>query len=177
MTPETVERLSRIPAVCALKDAVNDVAHTVRCWELCGDRIVISDPLEEHLLVTTLHFNQQVLLGTTPVFLMQSPHHQPIQQYWELARQRKGAEAARLFYKLKPLRTIWTEMYQVLWNKDGALHPLPFIKHWMDQMGMRAGPVRPPMLNLSAEEKSRFNERLKASGWMDRLVPGWQPTT
>ena len=177
MTPETIERLSRIPAVCALKDAVNDVAHTVRCWELCGDRIVISDPLEEHLLVTTLHFNQQVLLGTTPVFLMQSPHHQPIQQYWELARAGKGAEAARLFYELQPLRSIWTEMYQVLWNKDGALHPLPFIKHWMDQMGMRAGPVRPPMTNLTSAEKARFNERLDASGWMNRLVPGWRAST
>jgi 4-hydroxy-tetrahydrodipicolinate synthase len=177
MTPETVERLSRIPAVCALKDAVNDVAHTVRCWELCGDRIVISDPLEEHLLVTTLHFDQQVLLGTTPVFLMQSPQCQPIQQYWELARAGKGAEAAKLFYELQPLRSIWTEMYQVLWNKDGALHPLPFIKHWMDQMGMRAGPVRPPMTNLTAAEKARFNDRLAASGWMERLVPGWPAST
>src|SRR5262245_39867032 len=44
MTPETIARLAKIPNVCALKDALNDVSHTVRCMELCGKDIVVSDP-------------------------------------------------------------------------------------------------------------------------------------
>ncbi len=171
MTPETIAQLAKIPNVCALKDAVNDVAHTIRCMELCGNEIVVSDPLEDHLLTMTLHFNQQVMLGTTSVFLMQSPDCQPVQEYYELARDGKAAEASRKYYELQPLRDVWTGIYQVLWNKKGATHPLPFIKYWMDLVGMSAGPVRPPMKNLTEEEKAGFRERLESSGWMQRLYP------
>lgn len=171
MTPETIARLARIPNVCALKDAVNDVTHTVRCMELCGKEIVVSDPLEDHLLTMTLHFGQQVMLGTTSVFLMQSPERQPVQDYYELAKEGKAAEASRKYYELQPLRDVWTGIYQVLWEKKGALHPLPYIKYWMDLIGMAAGPVRPPMVNLTVEQKAEFKARLEAAGWMERLYP------
>jgi 4-hydroxy-tetrahydrodipicolinate synthase len=175
MTPETVARIAKIPNVCALKDAVNDVAHTVRCMELAGDQIVVSDPLEDHLLTMTVHFNQQVLLGTTSVFLMQSPHYQPIREYFDLARAGKTVEAARKYYDLQPLRDIWTGIYQVLWDKKAAAHPLPTIKYWMDLIGMSAGPVRPPMVNVTEEQKAAFRERLQATGWMEKLYPASAP--
>jgi 4-hydroxy-tetrahydrodipicolinate synthase len=171
MTPETVDRIANIPNVCALKDAINDVTHTVRCMELAGDRIVVSDPLEDHLLTMTLHFKQQVMLGTTSVFLMQSPSLQPVRDYFLLAQQGKAAEAARLYYELQPLRDVWTGIYEVLWDKKSAAHPLPVIKHWMDLIGMAAGPVRPPMHNLTEAQKAEFKARLEAAGWQDRLYP------
>ena len=172
MTPETVARLAKIPNICALKDAVNDVAHTVRCAELAGDQIVVSDPLEDHLLIMTLQFGQQVMLGTTSLFLMQSPECQPIQDYFELALQGKGAEASRKYYELQPLRDVWTGIYSVLWDKVAAKHPLPTIKCWMDLIGMAGGPVRPPMHNLTESDKEAFKQRLYASGWMEKLFPG-----
>lgn len=171
MEPETVARLARIPNICALKDAVNDVSHTVRCMELAGKEIVISDPLEDHLLTMTLQFGQQVMLGTTSVFLMQTPDCQPIYEYFDLARNGHAAEASRKYYELQPLRECWTSMYQSLWNKKGATHPLPFIKHWMDLIGMAGGPVRPPMHQLTAEQKAELAAKLEASNWMDRLMP------
>jgi 4-hydroxy-tetrahydrodipicolinate synthase len=171
MTPETIARITKIPNICAVKDAVNDVAHTVRTMELCGKDAVISDPLEDHLLTMTLHFNQQVMLGTTSVFLMQSPACQPIRDYYELAKAGKAAEASKAYYDLQPLRDVWTSTYAVLWDKKAASHPLPTIKYWMDLIGMTGGPVRPPMHNLTDEQKAAFKERLEASGWMDRLYP------
>jgi 4-hydroxy-tetrahydrodipicolinate synthase len=171
MTPETVDRLANIENVCALKDAINDVSHTVRCAELAGDRIVVSDPLEDHLLTMTLHFNQQVMLGTTSVFLMQSPTAQPVRDYYLLAKQGNAAEAARKYYELQPLRDVWTGIYQVLWEKKAAAHPLPTIKHWMDLIGMSAGPVRPPMHPLTDAQKAQFKTRLEAAGWQQKLYP------
>jgi 4-hydroxy-tetrahydrodipicolinate synthase len=172
MTPETVKRLAKIPNICALKDAVNDVAHTVQCMEAAGREIVISDPLEDHLLTMTLQFGQQVMLGTTSVFLMQTPAEQPIDEYFQLAKAGRAAEASRKYYELQPLRDCWTSMYASLWNQKGATHPLPWIKHWMDLIGMYGGPVRPPMHPLTAEQKAELTGRLEASGWLDRLVPG-----
>lgn len=171
MTPETIARLAKLPNVCAVKDAVNDVNHTVRCGELCGDRIVVSLSNEEHLLAMTLQFGQQVMLGTTSVFLMQSPHCQPIQEYWELARAGRGAEATRKYYELEPLRETWQTLYRVLRDKQAATHPLPQIKYWMELVGMAAGPVRPPMPGLTAEQQAELKARIYASGWMERLYP------
>jgi 4-hydroxy-tetrahydrodipicolinate synthase len=172
MTPETVDKLAAIEGICALKDAINDVGHAVRCVELAGDRIVVSDPLEDHLLTMTLHFNQQIMLGTTSVFLMQSPDCQPIRDYYLLAKAGKAAEAAKKYYELQPLRDIWTGIYSVLWDKKAAAHPLPLIKYWMELNGMAAGPVRPPMHNLTAEQKAAFRQRLEnAGGWYQKVVP------
>ena len=171
MTPETIAHLAKIPNVCTVKDAINDVPHTVRCIELAGDRLVFSTGVEEHLLDVTLHHGVQLLLGSTSVFLLQTPHCQPIQDYFELARAGKAAEATKKYDELQPLRDVWTGIYQSLWNKKGALHPLPFIKYWMELNGMRAGPVRPPMHNLTDQDKAEFRARLEASGWMERLTP------
>jgi 4-hydroxy-tetrahydrodipicolinate synthase len=171
MTPETIARLAKIPNVCAVKDAVNDVSHTVRCGELCGKDIVVSLSNEEHLLAMTLQFGQQVMLGTTSVFLMQSPDCQPIQEYWELARQGRGREASLKYYELQPLREVWGTMYKVLRDKHAATHPLPQIKYWMELVGMAAGPVRPPMHPITEEQKAALRERIYSSGWMERLYP------
>ena len=66
---------------------------------------------------------------------------------------------------------MWTSIYAVLFNKEGAVHPLPFIKYWMELNGMAAGPVRPPMHNMTQEQKDAFKARLEASGWMEKLFP------
>jgi 4-hydroxy-tetrahydrodipicolinate synthase len=113
-----------------------------------------------------------VMLGTTSVFLMQTPAEQPIDEYFQLAKAGRAAEASRKYYELQPLRDCWTSMYASLWNQKGATHPLPWIKHWMDLIGMYGGPVRPPMHPLTAEQKAELTGRLEASGWLDRLVPG-----
>ena len=94
-----------------------------------------------------------------------------MREYWELARAGKGAEASRKYYELQPLRDTWKGIYESLWNKKAALHPLPLIKYWMDVVGMVGGPVRPPLQQASAEDKAALKERLMASGWLEKLYP------
>jgi len=175
MTPETVARIAKIPNICALKDGINDIPHTVRCMELAGKDIVISDPLESHLMEMTVQHGQQVLLGTTGVYLLQSPQRQPIHDYQQLALAGRVAEARRIHDELQPLRDVWEGIYAVLWDKSKAVHPLPIIKHWMDLMGLAGGPMRPPMRNASEAEKAAFTARLEASGWRELLFPADQP--
>lgn len=171
MTPETIQELSKIPNVCAVKDAVNDVPHTVRTAELCGRDIVVSLSNEDHLLTMTLNFGQQVMLGTTSVFLLQSPTYQPLQEYWELARAGKAKEATMKYYELQSIRDVWQTMYLVLRDKKAATHPLPQIKYWMELIGMAAGPVRPPMAPITDEQKADLKARIEATGWMEKLYP------
>jgi len=171
LTPETLARIAKIQNICAIKDALNDVPHVVRTQELCGDLAVVSDPHEHNLLTMTLQHKHKLMLGTTSVFLLQSPHYQPIREYHQLALQGRDAEATKKFEELKPLRDVWFGIYEGLWKKEIASHPLPFIKYWMDLNGMSAGPVRPPMKQLSESEKAWFRGRLNASGWFEKLFP------
>ena len=171
MTPETVARIAKIPNLCAVKNAINDVAHTVRCMELAGKDVVVASSNEQFLLTMTLQFGQQLLIGTTSVFLMQSPEYQPIREYWELARAGRAAEASAKYYELQSLRDVWGTMYLPLRAKKGALHPLPQVKYWMELIGMAAGPVRPPMHGMTQEQKDDLRAQIEATGWLERLYP------
>jgi 4-hydroxy-tetrahydrodipicolinate synthase len=165
-----IERIAEIENVVALKDAVNDFGHTIAALEAVGDQIVVSNPLEEYLPAMLQHTKQQVMLGTTSVFLMQSPRCQPVNEYVRLMESGRHAEAWARYYELKPLRDIWTGIYSVLWNKSGATHPIATIKWWMDLMGMHGGTVRPPLHPLTDEARAEFRARLEATGWLERLL-------
>ena len=166
---DAIRRLAEVENIVALKDAVNDFGHTVEALQAVGERIVVSNPLEEYLPAMLTYTSQQVMLGTTSVFLMQSPHRQPINEYVALIEQGRLAEAWNLYYELKPLRDIWTGIYSVLWEKEAAQHPIAMIKYWMELMGLRGGPVRPPLTQLSEAAKAGFRERLEATGWLEKL--------
>jgi 4-hydroxy-tetrahydrodipicolinate synthase len=166
---DAIRRIAEVESIVALKDAVNDFGHTIAALEAVGDQILVSNPLEEYLPAMLAYTKQQVMLGATSVFLMQSPHYQPVNEYVRLLEQGRAAEAWSLYYELKPLRDIWTGIYGVLWDKGAALHPIATIKYWMELMGMHGGPVRPPLKQLSAEAKEQFRARLEATGWLEKL--------
>jgi 4-hydroxy-tetrahydrodipicolinate synthase len=134
-----------------------------------GDQIVVSNPLEKHFPAMRTYMNQQVLLGATSVFLMQSPSWQPIREYVSLIDEGKVGQAWEGFFALDPLRDVWNSIYENLWDQGAAVHPVSTIKYWMDLMGMRGGPVRPPLKQLSAEARDAFRERLEGVEAFDRL--------
>lgn len=166
---DAIRRIAHIPNVVALKDAVNDYQHTIAALEAVGNEIIVCNPLEEYLPAMLINTEQRVLLGATSVYLMQGPTYQPIREYVDLIAAGKHAEAWEVYYSLKPLRDIWTSIYEVLWVKEGALHPLATIKYWMDLIGMKGGPVRPPLKPLSDETKATFRQLLEESGWVEKL--------
>jgi 4-hydroxy-tetrahydrodipicolinate synthase len=171
MTHETMARIARIPNVCAFKNAIKDPLHTIRAMEMFGDEVVVSHPFEDQLLDMTVQHGQQVLLGSTSVYLMQSPERQPIVDYLRLAHQGDLTGAARLRAELAPLREVWAGIYGVLWDDEKAAHPMGFIKYWMDLLGMAGGPMGPPMQQLDEATKARFRDQLDAAGWERLLFP------
>lgn len=169
LTPESIERLCALPAVCAVKNGVNEFVHTAQVVDRVGDLVVVSEPLEEHQPAALRYFDQQVMLGTTSVYLMQSPACQPIREYSELFRAGRTAEGWAAYNQLEPLRRIWQEMYEVLWDKNAATHPIALIKVWMDIIGMYGGPVRPPASVAPPGAREWLEGKLSESGWLDRL--------
>lgn len=171
MTHETMARIVKIPNVCGFKNAVKDPQHTIRAMEMFGDEIVLSYPFEEHLLHMTIEHGQQVLMGSTSVYLMQSPEHQPIVNYLRLAQQGDITGATDIRDELAPLREVWGSIYEVLWDEKKAAHPVGLIKYWMDVLGMTGGPMGPPMQQPDEAAKRAFRQRLDAAGWERLLFP------
>ena len=171
MTHETMARIARIPNVCGLKNAISDPRHTIRAMELFGDEIVVSYPFEEQLLSMTVEHGQQALLGSTSVYLMQSPERQPIVDYLGLAQQGDMAGASRLRDELAPLREVWSSIYTMLWDEEKAAHPMGLIKCWMDTLGMAGGRLGPPMRAVDEATRAAFRQRLDAAGWERLLFP------
>jgi 4-hydroxy-tetrahydrodipicolinate synthase len=169
---DAILEIAEIENVCAFKNAVNDFSLTVEIARRAGDKMVVSDPFEDHLPAAIQIINQQLLLGTTSVYLMQSPSYQPIREYMKLAQDGRYAEAWMKYYELDKIRTVWNDMYRVLFNKTAALHPIATTKYWMDLVGMAGGPVPPPMRPLGEADKADFKRRLQATGWLEKLYPG-----
>jgi 4-hydroxy-tetrahydrodipicolinate synthase len=171
MTHETMARIAKIPNVCGFKNAIKDPQHTIQAIEMFGAEIVLSYPFEDQLLEMTVQHGQQVLMGSTSVYLMQSPERQPIVDYQRLAQQGDISGATRIRDELAPLREVWASIYAVLWDEKKAAHPVGLIKYWMDILGMTGGPMGPPMRQPDDAAKAEFRERLDAAGWERLLFP------
>ena len=169
LSVDTMERISRIPAVAAVKNGVNDFAQSAALFERVGEQIVVSEPLEQYLPMSIQHLGQQVMLGTTSVYLMQGANNRPIRDYADAFWRGDSADGWRIYNELQPLRAIWEEMYTVLWDSNQASHPVGLIKCWMDAIGMYGGPSRPPATGVPSSAREWLMSKLQNSGWLERL--------
>jgi 4-hydroxy-tetrahydrodipicolinate synthase len=160
MSPSLLSRLADIPAVCAIKDGINDWTTARGHWEAVHDRIVFSLPREEEALPCLMYLKQQVQLGTTAVICLQTQDWKPVKRYVELAYQGRYDDAFKIWAALGPLRDLWSSMHTVLWTPN-AEHPIVWAKAWSEVMGMKGGKVRYPGRNLEPEVKAEFQRRIR----------------
>jgi dihydrodipicolinate synthase/N-acetylneuraminate lyase len=160
MSTALLDRLADIPAVCMIKDGINDWTTARQHWEVLHDRIVYSYPREEEALSCLMYFKQQVQLGTSAVFCLQTQDWKPVKRYVELAYQRRFEDAFRIWSAIGPLREVWSSMHTVLWGVH-AEHPIVWAKAWSEVVGMKGGGVRSPGINLGPDQKAEFQSRVR----------------
>lgn len=171
MTHETMARIASIPNVCGFKNAIKDPEHTIKAMEMFGSEIVVSYPFEEKLLEMTVEHGQQALLGSTSVYLLQSPQRRPIIEYLHHAEQGDMESARRIRDELAPLRDVWNGIYEVLWDDKKAAHPVGLVKYWMDILGMTGGSLGPPMQQPDEQAKAVLRQQLEDAGLHRMLFP------
>jgi 4-hydroxy-tetrahydrodipicolinate synthase len=160
MSSGLLSTLADIPAVCAIKDGINDFTTASLHARALDNRIVFSMPREEEVLPLMMYVNQRVQLGTSAAFLLQTQDWHPVRAYLDLARSGKYEEAFTVWAALGPLRNLWSEMHVALWG-DAAEHPIAMAKAWCEVMGMRGGPVRAPSVNMDPGRKQEFQDRIR----------------
>lgn len=156
MSPELCNKLADIENVVAIKYSVPRPMYS-ELTQLAGDRILVSTASEEEWLDNILELNWQLYLCSSPPYLIQTKHDKRMRDYTDLAFAGKAEEARRIRDSLDPVRA-------ALKNTRPAEKPHSHQKYWQELLGQVGGRVRPPLLELTEEEKRATRAAFEACG-------------
>jgi 4-hydroxy-tetrahydrodipicolinate synthase len=156
MSPELCNKLADIENVVAIKYSVPRPMYS-ELTRLAGDRILVSTASEEEWLDNILELNWQLYLCSSPPYLIQTKHDRRMREYTDLALSGKAEEARRIRDSLDPVRA-------ALKNTRPAEKPHSHQKYWQELLGQAGGRVRPPLLELTEDEKRATRAAVEACG-------------
>lgn len=156
MSPELCNRLADIETVVAIKYSVPRSMYA-ELTRLAGDRIIVSTASEEEWLDNVLELGWRLYLCSSPPYLLQTKHDQRMREYTDLAFAGRGDEARAIRDSLDPVRN-------ALRATRPAEKPHAHQKYWQDLLGQTGGAVRPPLLELTEDEKAATRAAFEACG-------------
>ena len=149
-----LKHICEIDNVVGVKEASFNQELSVETHLLIGQDSIVSTPDEWVLFKgRELGFEQQVMFANTSDWRFDTPGHNYYVQFIDKAM---SGDLDEEFYNahIRPIKQVsdrwWGRMVQKF---NGAL-PAPMCKYWGELMGMRHGHVRPPLTDLSDEEKA-----------------------
>lgn len=163
---ELIDELADLENVCGIKVG-HDHDRFLEIWHRVKGRLVASEPNESRWLENLLDHDVQVFMSSAAPYLYQTADSQPMREYTRagLAGDREGA--ARISSSLEPLREISERFVTGPWRNQRR-QPIAAIKQWSSLLGLSGGPVRPPLRELPADQRSELFAALAGAG----LVPG-----
>jgi len=156
LSPELCVRLAEIPNVVAIKYSVARETYAA-LTRLAGERLIVSTSNEEDWLANILELGWQVYLCSTPPYLLQTAVDRRMHEYTELAMKGEAAKARAVHASLDPVR-------KALKNSRPAGKAAAHQKYWQELLGQAGGPVRRPLLDLTAAEKTATRTAFEACG-------------
>jgi 4-hydroxy-tetrahydrodipicolinate synthase len=162
ISPETTARIADIENICGAKVS-RPLDHYVAVRQLCGERIVMSSPNEADFLMMMRDHGQRVHQSSASPYLIQIADRLEMRQYTDLALDGRFDEAAEISERLDALREISHRWIMGRWRETGVI-PIAAIKTWSEMLGMAAGPVRTPLLQMSNRDREQMRSELEATG-------------
>jgi 4-hydroxy-tetrahydrodipicolinate synthase len=156
LEPEVALRIAELPNVVAIKYSVPRETYA-RLTRMAGDRLIVSTSNEEEWLDNIVELGWQVYLCSTPPYLLQTASDRRMHEYTQLALQGNIQEAKKVRASLDPVRKA---LKQTRPPGKAAAHQ----KYWQELLGQAGGPVRRPLLDLTAEEKASTRKAFDACG-------------
>jgi 4-hydroxy-tetrahydrodipicolinate synthase len=156
MSPQLCNRLADIETVVAIKYSVPRPMYA-ELTRLAGDRIIVSTASEEEWLDNILELNWRLYLCSSPPYLIQTAKDRRMRDYTDLAFAGRADEARALRDSLDPVR-------RALRDTRPPEKPHAHQKYWQDLLGQTGGRVRPPLLDLTEDEKRATRAAFDACG-------------
>jgi 4-hydroxy-tetrahydrodipicolinate synthase len=155
-----IGRLAAIDNVVGIKVG-RDHARYLDLLARFGEQILVCSPREETWLENMIDHGQRVYMSSAAPYLYQTPARQPVRDYTRLALAGETAKAAAVAATLDPVRAVaarWLE------GRPRRIDNVAAVKTWAGLAGMSGGPVRPPLVSLTAAEQQRLAADLAAAG-------------
>ena len=157
MSPELCARIAHdFPSVVAIKySAPRD--HYAKLTRIASHELIVSSASEVEWLDNIVELGWQVYLCSVPPLLFQTPLDRRIHEYSRLAWAGNIREARRLRDSLEPVR-------KALQDSRARGTPHAQQKYWLELLGQAGGPVRRPLLNLTAGEQEQIRRAVDGCG-------------
>jgi 4-hydroxy-tetrahydrodipicolinate synthase len=162
LSPELIAELADLDNICGIKNP-QEREHLLRVQALAGDRIVVTDASERHWLELHTEHGFQALMSTPALALYQRPGDLPVAEYTRLADSGDLEAARAVSDRLAPARDAFDRWMRKPWL-DRHVIPIAQLKAWLALLGLPQGPVRPPLVPLTADEELALRRDLEAAG-------------
>ncbi|MDH3683536.1 MAG: dihydrodipicolinate synthase family protein, partial [Acidimicrobiia bacterium] len=157
LEPELCVRMAtEIPNIVGIKYSVGRDTYA-ELTRLAGSSLIVSSSSEPHWLDNIIELGWQVYLCSTPPFLLQTADDRRMAHYTELAFAGEERRAREVHASLASVR-------HALASTRPAGKATAHQKYWQELLGQAGGPVRRPLLNLTAAEKEATREAFDACG-------------
>lgn len=162
---DTVCRLAELPNVVGVKNGTLSWTDTIALRQKVGDALVISEPDERVWLYDISFFQGQLLYGELSLILY-GKQRDKLRRYTDLAFEGKFEEARPLAEALEPVRQVYVEvLLERIARTRSYVSAHPYLKAWFELLGLRAGPVRPPVRSrIAPEEREELKRKLEEVG-------------
>lgn len=155
-----IERLAGIENVVGIKVGRSHARYT-ELLDRFGEQMLVCSPHEETWLENMTSHGQRVYMSSAAPYLYQTPGWQPMREYTTLALAGETARAAEVAATLAPVRAVAAKWIQ---GAERQIDNVVSIKAWAGLVGMSGGPVRPPLVPLTATERDALAADLAAAG-------------
>ena len=162
MSVEGLRRVCEIPSVVGVKEASFNQQLSIDAHLQLGSDSIISTPDEWALFKgRELGFEQQVMFANTSDWRFDRPGRNYYVQFIEKAM---SGDLDDSFYErhIRSIKKLSDTWWPKVVQKFGGALPISLCKYWGELMGMAGGHVRPPLWDLSPEEKAELKGELDA---------------
>lgn len=156
MSPELCARVAELPNVVAIKYSVPREMYA-ELTRLAGDKLLVSTASEEEWFDNIVELGWQLYLCSSPPYLLQTRNDRRMHEYTQLAFAGEVEKARAVRDSLNPVRQALRE------TRPGG-KPQAHQKYWQELLGQAGGPARPPMLQLTDDEKARTKAAFESCG-------------
>jgi 4-hydroxy-tetrahydrodipicolinate synthase len=163
LSPQGLQKLCQIPNVVGVKEASFNQQLSIDTHLLVGKDAIISTPDEWVLFKgKELGFEQQVMFANTSDWRFDRPGRNHYVTFIEKAT---TGDLDKDYYEkhIRAVKTLSDRWWQRTVQKFGGALPASLCKYWGELMGMAGGHVRPPLADLSPEDKEELKRDLKAA--------------
>lgn len=160
---ELMQRICDFDTVVGMKQGSLLQGDTFRVRRALRSDLVISEPIEYYLL-EDLRYGGQVMWANFCYIAFGKQRHN-MKAYFDLAMAGKFDEAREKWLLVRPASEIFEEL-MITWVIKTASYAaaIAYMKTWFELIGLKAGPVLPPVKNIDGPGREWLKGKLRDAG-------------